>query len=145
VTVRHVNADRHVVVALRDLARASLLRRVDARIRCVQWHTPWMITEELTSPGITEVYTELMTPGGTNTYSTRLPESLGPVLVHDCQTALGRRYAATLLAVRTGDDLLVSPDWRTELPAGAVVYYLSQRRLTVEEITGALRGSSVAE
>jgi voltage-gated potassium channel len=142
VTVQHVAAGAHVVVALRDLARASLLHHVSASIRCVQWHTPHMVTEELTSPGIAEVYTELMTPGGTNTYSTRLPDSVGPVLVTDCQEALGRRYSATLLAVRTGETLLVSPDWRTELPAGTVVYYLSQRRLTVEEITAALRGSS---
>ncbi len=145
VTVHHVNPGSHLVVALRDLARASLLRHVDEHVHCVQWHTPWMITEELTSPGIAEVYTELMTPGGTNTYSTRLPASLGPVLVSDCQRALGHRYAATLLAVRAGDELLVSPDWRTELPERAVLYYLSQRRLTVEEITGALQGSSAAE
>jgi Trk K+ transport system NAD-binding subunit len=138
VTVHHVNPDSHLVIALRDLARASLLRHVDERVHCVQWHTPWMITEELTSPGIAEVYTELMTPGGTNTYSTRLPESFGPVLAGDCQRALCHRYAATLLAVRAGGDLLVSPDWLIELPEGAVVYYLSQRRLTVEEITGAL-------
>ena len=69
VTVDHVNADAHVVVSLRDLERAVLLRRINDNVRCVQWHTPRMITEELTSPGIAEVYTELMTHGGSNTYS----------------------------------------------------------------------------
>ena len=140
VTVDHVNPGTHLVVTLRDMKRASLLRYVNGRVRCVQWHTPRMINEELTSPGIAEVYAELMTSGGANTYSTPLPESLGPVLVDHCQTTLGRRHGATVLAARADGTLLVNPDWRTELPAGAVLYYVSSRRLTPEQIADALRG-----
>lgn len=138
VTVHHVNPRVHLVVSLRDLDRATLLRRINDNIRCVQWHTPRMITEELTSPGIAEVYTELMTSGGSNTYSVRLPESLGPVLLDHCQTALGRRHGAIVLAARAGGRLLVSPDWQTELPAGAVLYYVGPQRLTPEQISQAL-------
>jgi voltage-gated potassium channel Kch len=142
VTVDHVNPHTHVVVALRDMERASLLRYVNGNIRCVQWHTPRMVSEELTSPGIAEVYTELMTPGGVNTYSVALPESVGPVLVEHCQTALGRRHDATLLAVRADGQLLVNPGWQTELPPGAVLYYVAPRRLTVREITRTLHGGA---
>jgi hypothetical protein len=106
----------------------------------VQWHTPRMIIEELTSPGIAEVYVELMTPGGPNTYSMRLPETLGPVRVEDCQTALGRAHGAILLAARAGEQLLVNPDWDAELPAGALLYYICRHRLTPEQITQNLRG-----
>lgn len=134
VTVDHLDANPHVVVTLRDMTHASLLHYVDERVRCVQWHTPWMITEELTSPGIAEVYTELMTPGGVNTYSLALPTSLGPVLVEHCQTRLGREFGVTLLAARAGDTLLVNPSWDTELPAGAVLYYISPQRLTPEQL-----------
>jgi Trk K+ transport system NAD-binding subunit len=140
VTVIHLNAGAHVVATLRDMGRATLLRQVDQDIHCVQWHTPWMVTEELTSPGIAEVYTHLMTPGGTNTYSIRLPESLGPVQVGQCQAVLGRRHGVTLLAARTDHELLVNPDWTTELPAGAEVYYISAQRLTPEQLSAALRG-----
>jgi voltage-gated potassium channel len=139
VTVEHIRTDAHVVVTLRDLARTSLLRYVSQEIRCVQWHTPRMITEELTSPGIAEVYAELMNHGGANTYSVRLPESLGPVRVEHCQTALGRRHGATLLAARANGQLSVNPDWQTELPAGAVLYYVGPHRLTPEQIAHALR------
>jgi voltage-gated potassium channel len=94
-----------------------------------------MITEELESPGISEVYVELMTHGGASTYLAALPHSLGPILVGDCQTSLGRKHGASILAVRTHGRLLVNPDWQTELPAGSALYYVAPRRLTPDEIT----------
>jgi Trk K+ transport system NAD-binding subunit len=142
ITADHVAGSAHLVVALRDLSRVRHLRYLDEAVRCVQWHSAHMITEELKDPGITEVYTQLMTHGGADTYSVRLPESLGPVLVDRCQTVLGRRYGATMLAARAGDVLTVNPGWGTELPAGAVLYYVGSRRLTAEEIASALRDGS---
>ncbi|WP_329085416.1 MULTISPECIES: ion channel [unclassified Streptosporangium] len=139
VTADHVAEGAHLVVALRDLGRVRHLRYVDEAVRCVQWHSPHMITEELKDPGITEIYTQLMTHGGADTYSVRLPKSLGPVLVDRCQTSLGRRHGATMLAARTGDTLLVNPGWQTWLPTGAVLYYVASRRLTPDEIANALR------
>lgn len=137
--VDHVVGDAHVVVTLRDMERASLLGYVDDHIRCVQWHTPRMITEELTSPGIAEMYAELMTHGGANTYSVTLPESLGPVRVDDCRVKLGRGHGATVLAARTDDRLVVNPGWSDELPPGAVLYYVSASPLTSEQVERALR------
>jgi voltage-gated potassium channel len=139
VTVDHVNPDTHVVVTLRDMERASLLRYVNQNIRCVQWHTLRMISEELTSPGIAEVYTELMTHGGANTYSVALPASAGTVLVERCQTELGRRHGATVLAVRTNGQLLVNPSWNTEMPPGTILYYISPQRLTSQDVARALQ------
>ncbi|WP_019806271.1 ion channel [Saccharomonospora halophila] len=136
--VDHLNRDAHTVVTLRDMERSSLLGYVGERIRPVQWHTPRMITEELQSPGITEVYAELMTHGGANTYSVTLPETAGPVLVDTCRTALGRNHGATLLAARTGDHLLVNPDWQEELPPGSTLYYVSATPLTPTEIAHTL-------
>lgn len=139
VTVHHVNPEVHLVVPLRDMDRATLLRRINENIRCVQWHTPRMITEEVTTPGIAEVYSDLMTHGGANTYSLRLPGSLGPVLVERCQVELGRNHGATLLAVRTDGRLLVNPPWQTELSGGSVLYYISPRPLSATEIADVLR------
>lgn len=142
VTVDHVNPDAHIVVALRDMERASLLHYVNAGARCVQWHTPRMISEELSSPGIAEVYTELMTHGGADTYSIELPKSTGPVLVEHCQTVLGREHGATLLAARSDGVLLVNPGWHITLTPGSVLYYISPRRLSTRELTQALRGQA---
>jgi Trk K+ transport system NAD-binding subunit len=139
VTVDHVREGAHVVVTLRDIARARHLAYVNAGIRAVQWHTPRMVTEELQSPGIAEVYAELMTHGGANTYSAPLPASLGPVRVGECQSRLGREHRATLLAARTDEGLLVNPAWETELPAGSVLYYVAPRRLGAEQIETSLR------
>lgn len=138
-TADHVARGAHLVVALRDLGRARHLRYVRDSLRCVQWHGTHLITEELKDPGLTEVYTELMTHGGAETYSVRLPDALGPVEAGHCHATLGRRFGATLLAARSGDALLVNPAWESELPAGAVLYYVGDRRLTPEEIGGALR------
>jgi voltage-gated potassium channel len=137
--VDHATPAAHVVVTLRDMERAELLRYVDRRIRCVQWHTPRMVTEELTSPGIAEVYAELMTAGGADTYSVTLPESLGGLPVERCRTVLGRAFGATVLAARTGAGLVVNPPWDADLPAGAVLYYVGPRRLTGGEVETALR------
>ncbi|WP_406319224.1 ion channel [Streptosporangium sp. NBC_01639] len=139
VTADHVAEGAHLVVALRDIGRARQLRYVNEATRCVQWHNPHMITEELKDPGITEIYTQLMTHGGADTFSVRLPESLGPVSVDRCQTSLGRRYGATMLAARAGDRLLVNPSWQTRLPAGSVLYYVGSRRLAPDEIAKAMR------
>jgi Trk K+ transport system NAD-binding subunit len=139
VTVDHVREGAHVVVTLRDLARARHLGYVNSAIKSVQWHTPRMVTEELQSPGIAEVYADLMTHGGANTYSATLPESLGSVRVGDCQSTLGREHGAIVLAARAGEQLLVNPAWETELPAGSVLYYVAPRRLADEQIETSLR------
>jgi Trk K+ transport system NAD-binding subunit len=141
VTIDHANRDAHVVVALRDMDRAELVRYVDPEIKCVQWHTPRMITEELTSPGIADVYTELMTAGGASTYSVTVPESLGPLRTERCRIALGRAFGATILAARAADGLVVNPGWDGELPAGSTLYYVGPRRLSEAEVVTALRES----
>lgn len=139
VAVHHVAPGLAPVVTLRDMERAEHLKYVDEKIRCVQWHTPRMVTEELQDPGISQVYSELMTHGGGNTYSSRLPDSLAGVNFGACQTALGTEHNATVLAARTEEELLVSPGWQTDLPAGTVLYYVSERRLTPEAIAAAVR------
>lgn len=140
VTVDHLTRDGvNLVVALRDLDRATHLKYVNPAVRCVQWHAPRMITEELQAPGITQLYTELMTYGTAgNTYSLRLPDSLDRVKFGDCQTMLGKSHDATVLAVRSGDDLLVSPSWQTEIAGGSVLYYISRERLLPEDVARTL-------
>lgn len=143
-TVQHVAPGVLKVVALRDLKHATHLRYVDPQARCVQWHNPRMLTEELQSPGISDVYRELMTHGGSNTYSLTLPESVDPAPFGDWQLALGRRYDATILAVRTPYELLVGPGWSAPVPGGAVLYYVSAQRLTPQDAVAALHGTAVA-
>lgn len=138
-TAGHVAPAAHLVVALRDIGRARQLGYVSDTVRCVQWHSPHMITEELKDPGISEIYTQLMTYGGADTYSVRLPDSLGPVSTEHCHVSLGRAHGATLLAARSGETLLVNPGWDTELPAGATLYYVGGARLTPDQVARALR------
>jgi voltage-gated potassium channel len=130
VAVDHANPAVHMVAALRDLGRRDNLRYVNPAIACVQWHMPSLITEEALDPGITEVYTDLMSSGGHgNTYSVRLPAGRGFASFGDCQMFLGRTFGATALAVRGADGLTVSPPWDTPVPAGATVYYVGRSRI----------------
>lgn len=140
VAVDHVAPTAHLVVALRDMDRCRSLRYVNDQVHCVQWHSVRLVTEELQSPGISQVYAELMTHGVGNTYSVPLPDAVGEVAFGDCQLALGRRYGATVLAARTAGQLLVSPSWPTPLPAGTVLYYVSRREIAPDELATALRG-----
>ncbi|WP_066361459.1 ion channel [Herbidospora mongoliensis] len=135
-TADHVITTAHLVVALRDLSRVRHVRYVGEKLRCVQWHTPHMITEELKDPGISDIYAQLMTHGGADTYS--VPLTFGPVTVEHCQTALGRHHGATLLAARDGTTLLVNPPWHTELRRGTVLYYMGSTRLSPAQLAATL-------
>lgn len=134
VTVNHLVKTCHVVVALRDMERAQHLSYVHEQVRCVHWHHPRMLTEELQDPGIARVYTDLMTAGGDNTYSVALPHRLNRITFGQCQTMLGQKHSAVLLAVDSGGDLAISPSWDTPLDAGSVLYYIGRQRLTPEQL-----------
>ena len=133
VTASHVNRDAHIVVALRDMTRARNFAYLDHDVKCVQWHSPRMVTEELQDPGIADVYADLMSHGGRNTYSTRLPAALADAGFGQVQTGMGRGFGATVLAVQHDGELL-NAGWETPLPAGSVLYYVSEHRLSPEEI-----------
>jgi voltage-gated potassium channel len=91
---------------------------------------PSLLVEETQDPGITQVYSELMTSGGhSNTYSARLPHSVSASTFGECQTLFGQRHGATVVAVRHEGTLLVSPEWDTPLHPGTTVYYLAAARI----------------
>ena len=129
--VTHANPRIHLVAALRDLGRLDTLRYVHPDVQAVQWHMPFLLTEEANDPGIAQVYSDLMTSGGHgNTYSIRLPGGFPHRTFGDCQTWFGRTFGATVLAVRTdGGPLVVSPGWDTAVPEGATLYYVAERRI----------------
>jgi len=130
VAVDHLNPRVHMVAALRAMNRCEHLRYVNPGVQCVQWHMPKLLTEEALDPGITQVYTELMSSTGSgNTYSARLPDSLPGRTFGECQTHFGRHFGATLLAVRQGDGLQVSPGWDTPIQPGALLYYVAAQRI----------------
>lgn len=128
----------HTVVALRDLSRARTIDRVDQTAHCVQWHSTQMIVEELQDPGIAQVYAELATPGGTNTYSGTVPADAAEASYGDWMTALGRAYGCTLLAVHDDSALRVGPPWATPVRPGDRLFYMATRRLTGADLTAAL-------
>lgn len=138
VAAHHVGPDVHTVVTLRELGRAHNFSYVDPDVRCVQWHSVRLVTEELQDPGISQVYAELMTYGGGNTYSTPVPEALDGRTFGDFQQALGRGFQATVLAARADHDLLISPAWETPIEAGATLYYVAGRRLHGDDLERAL-------
>ena len=128
--VAHANPRIHLVVALRDLGRLGTLRYVHPEVQAVQWHMPYLLTEEANDPGIAQVYNDLMTSGGHgNTYSTRVPAGFPHATFGDCQTWFGRTFGATVLALRTEGGLEVSPSWDAPVPEGAMLYYVAGRRI----------------
>lgn len=137
VAVDHANPEVHMVAALRDLGRRDNLRYVNPRIACVQWHMPNLVTEEALDPGITEVYSDLMSSQGHgNTYSVRLPA--GPGLTFgEWQVRLGQRFGATALAVRDAGGLTVSPAWDAPVPEGTTLYYVGRARIDAQELLAA--------
>jgi voltage-gated potassium channel len=136
VAVDHANPAVHMVAALRDLGRRDNLRYVNQAIACVQWHMPTLITEEALDPGITEVYSDLMSSGGHgNSYSVRVPPGGGFASFGDCQTHFGRAFSATVLAVRGSEGLVLSPPWNTPVPEGATLYYVAGARIGARALT----------
>ena len=138
VAVDHLNPQVHMVAALREMSRCEHLRYVNPTVQCVQWHMPKLLTEEALDPGITQVYTELMSSAGSgNTYSARLPGSFPARTFGECQMRFGQHFGATLIAVRQGDALLVSPPWETPIEAGAVLYYVADQRIDEARLASA--------
>ena len=138
VAVDHLNPRVHMVAALREMSRCEHLRYVNPTVQCVQWHMPKLLTEEALDPGITQVYTELMSSAGSgNTYSARLPGSFPARTFGECQMRFGQHFGATLIAVRQGDALLVSPPWETPIEAGAVLYYVADQRIDEARLASA--------
>ncbi|MEI7055229.1 ion channel [Nocardioides sp. CCNWLW239] len=128
----------HTIVALRDLRVQRTIFRVDTTVHCVQWHNTQLIGEELSDPGIAEVYQELATAGGKGTYSLTVPSGAAPATVEAWQGALGRGHGATLLAVRTVDGIQVSPSWDLSVSPGARLFYIAADRLDYDEVAGSL-------
>ncbi len=132
VAVDHANPDVHLVAAVRDLGRRENLRYVNPGVQAVQWHMPFLLSEEATDPGITQIYNDLMSSGGHgNTYSMHVPRGFPHTSFGDCQTWFGRTFGATLLAVRGPDGLVVSPSWETPVPEGTTLYYVAGDRIDV--------------
>jgi voltage-gated potassium channel len=130
VAVDHANPGIHLVAALRDLGRRENLRYVNPGVQAVQWHMPFLLSEEATDPGITQIYNDLMSSGGHgNTYSMRVPAGFPHGSFGDCQTWFGRTFGATLLALRNSDGLVVSPRWETPVPEGTTLYYVAPQRI----------------
>ena len=138
VAVDHEKPDIHMIAALRDLQRREQLSYVNPRVQCVQWHMPSLLAEEATDPGITEVYNNLMSAGGDgSTYSLKVPRAFPHATFGECQVHLGRAFSATLVAVRKGDALVVSPPWDHPLDEGTVLYYLAGGRIDPSRLTTA--------
>jgi voltage-gated potassium channel len=137
VAVDHANPDIHLVAALRDLGRRENLRYVNPGVQAVQWHMPFLLSEEASDPGITQIYNDLMSSGGHgNTYSLRVPAGFAHTTFGDCQTWFGRTHGATVLAVRDGDGLVVSPPWDRPVREGTTLYYVAAERLDVARPAG---------
>jgi voltage-gated potassium channel len=135
VAVDHANPDIHMVAAVRDLGRRENLRYVNAGVQVVQWHMPFLLTEEANDPGITQVYNDLMSSGGHgNTYSMRVPAGFSHPTFGDCQTYFGRTYDATVLAVRDEKGLVVSPPWSRPVPEGTTLYYVARERIDAQRL-----------
>jgi voltage-gated potassium channel len=131
VAVEAAATDVHTVVTLRDLERARTVRRVNDTVQCVQWHNRQLVVEEVSDPGIAEVYQELMTAQGVGTYSTPVPmtTTYGELARH-----LGEAHGATLLAVRTEDGVRVNADRGTVAPEGSSAYYIADCRLSETDL-----------
>lgn len=134
VAAGHERPDLHIVVALHDMGNERTIVRVAGNARCVPWHSIEFITEEVQDPGMAEVYGSLMHHSERNTYSVRVPPSLSGRTFGEFQHALGRWNAATVLAVRIGEELHLSPSWNEEVPVGATLYYIARRRLDTMDL-----------
>ena len=138
VAVDHAAPEIHMVAALRDLSRREHLSYVNPGVQCVQWHMPFLLTEEATDPGIAQVYSDLMSSGGHgNTYSMRVPAGFAHRTVGACQTWFGQSFGATLLAVRRGSELTVSAPWDREVREGDTLYYVAPQRIDARHLARA--------
>lgn len=134
VAVHYLSPDVHTVVALDDLTHAKTVAMVAPDAWCVQWNSPELIAHELRNVGLSQVFHDLVSHNERNAYSIAVPGTLPNRTFGEFQQALGRWSAATILAVRTGSELRLSPSWRDEVPVGSTLYYVARRRLRTQDL-----------
>ncbi|MDS1272217.1 NAD-binding protein [Lipingzhangella sp. LS1_29] len=134
VAAAHTGPDVHTVVALHDPAHARTVSRIAPGARCVAWHACEEIAAEVRDPGMSALYTAMLSPGGRATYSIRVPASLAGRSYGHFQMALGRWNAATILGIDREGQLQLSPSWNEDVPVGATLYYLARRRLSTADL-----------
>jgi voltage-gated potassium channel len=140
VAVKAIAPQVHVVVGLQDLTRQRLFQLLSGSVECAQWHLPLLLCEAVSSPGLSQVYTDLLSSdGGANTYSLDLPTVPSGLTVGACQRWLGEHHNVTVLAVRDGEQQQVNPPWQTSLRAGMTLYYVATRPLRLTELEPLLR------
>ncbi len=96
----------------------------------------FLLTEEANDPGLTAVYNELMSEGGSgNTYSLRVPAGFPHTTFGQAQSHFGQAFGATVLAVRNTDGLVVSPPWDSAVAEGATLYYVARERIDAAQLS----------
>ncbi|MCW2680523.1 MAG: hypothetical protein JWM62_1924 [Frankiales bacterium] len=98
-------------------------------VQCVQWHLPFLLTEEATATSRRSTYDLTSNGGHGNTYSTRVAPDFPHRTVGVCPTWFGQTYGAALLAVREGGGLTVSPPWGAPVQAASTLPYGARSRV----------------
>ena len=130
-----VNQACHIVVALNDPeSNAELIHRLDPCIECVTSSVLTMMIQAMQDPGITRLYTRLLSNReGSEGYRIVVPDEAPPKDLMSYLTSFKQNYNATILAVAEsespGATLYDNPSWDFEIRPGMVIYYVAEDRL----------------
>ena len=136
VAIVHVNKKAHIVSAVHDVEeKAENFQMISNKIECVPWGMVTMIVQALQDPGITRLYSNLLSNlRGHSGFRIVIPENVKGVLCGDLFTFLKRRYDVTLIGVATSHnsdaEILENPSSDLVVNSGMSIYYISETRLT---------------
>ena len=136
VAIVHVNKTAHIVSALHDVEeKVETFQRVSKKIECVPWGMVTMIVQALQDPGISRLYSNLLSNlRGHSGFRLDIPKNVRGVLYGDLFTFFKNEYDATLIGVANSYDsdaeIVENPPCECAVNGGMSIYYISGMRLT---------------
>ena len=136
VAIVHVNKTAHIVSAVHDVEeKAENFEMVSKKIECVPSGMVTMIVQALQDPGITRLYSKLLSNlRGNSGFRLDVPKSVREVLYGDLFTFFKNEYDATLIGVANSHDsdaeIVENSPCDCVVNGGMSIYYISRMRLT---------------
>lgn len=131
------NREGHLVAHFEEESFADLLKAHCPHAEVMVSLSIEMMVRAAQDPGSSRIQQDLLSVKGETQFSLHVPQGVAPVRYGALMALLKNRHQATLLAVArdgAGNGLHVNAPAELPVDPGAVIYYISGRRLRPEEI-----------
>ena len=124
------NPTAHILAYFNDESLSQLLRKHCSNVECIPSISTEMLAKSAVDPGSSLLHQELLSSTkGMTQYSVTYPEVLPATSVEPIFHYMKRAHQATLIALDSGDGILLNPDLACSVTSGAKLFYIADERI----------------